>query len=110
MSRQYTNQLKTVFGKNAKVYAKKFSDQSAFAKSIQLFCEHLKSTPIILELGCGPGNLSAYILEKVNPASYTGIDVASEMIDLFQKRFPNHKGLVRDINSYEFDSSNFQNL
>lgn len=103
MSFDYSDQLKAVFGKNAEVYAEKFADQSAFQESIDFFCAHIKSNPIVLELGCGPGNLSAYILDKVNPASFTGLDVAPEMIELFQKRFPTHNAVVGDINSFSFE-------
>jgi ubiquinone/menaquinone biosynthesis C-methylase UbiE len=63
-------------------------------------------------LGCGDGEITALIAEKINRGRVIGIDSSSEMIELAKQRFPSttHPNLsfilkdAKDINfNCEFD-------
>ncbi|WP_243389526.1 class I SAM-dependent methyltransferase [Flavobacterium cyanobacteriorum] len=51
----------------------------------------------ILELGCGPGNISKYLLNKRKDFDLLGIDVAPNMIELAKINNPNGQFLQMDI-------------
>lgn len=53
------------------------------------FCELIKSpSPHIFEIGCGPGNITKYILSKKPHFHIEAIDVAPNMIELAKENNP----------------------
>lgn len=60
-----------------------------YDESYSFFCEKLTANaPTILEVGCGPGNISAAML-KINPKlNILAIDYASNMVELAKKNNP----------------------
>lgn len=53
------------------------------------FCKLIKlNNPEILEIGCGPGNITKYLLSKRADFNITSIDVAPNMIELAKKNNP----------------------
>jgi len=44
----------------------------------------------VLDVGCGTGDLAAWLAACDIPVEYTGIDVTPEMLDLARQRFPQH--------------------
>jgi tRNA (cmo5U34)-methyltransferase len=58
-----------------------------------------RSARRVLELGCGTGNLSAALLERLPDAHLTSVDAAPEMIAIARarlaERFPHARSLVR---------------
>jgi ubiquinone/menaquinone biosynthesis C-methylase UbiE len=60
-----------VFNKLAKVYQDKFMDVSLYHDSFDVFCSHIKKeNPSVLELACGPGNITQYLLKKTSRFKY----------------------------------------
>lgn len=58
-------------------------------KSYNYFCESLsKANSCVLEIGCGPGNITKYLLNKIPQLSILGIDFAPNMIELARKNSP----------------------
>lgn len=59
----------------------------------------------VLDVGCGFGDLLAYLVERDIHPVYTGIDVCEPMIERCQERFPHGAGrfLVGDALDYEPD-------
>ncbi|MBK6527930.1 MAG: hypothetical protein IPG07_21680 [Crocinitomicaceae bacterium] len=54
-----------VFDKGAELYQEKFMDLKNYHASFDVFCESVKKENAeILELGCGPGNITKYLLSK----------------------------------------------
>ena len=49
------------FGKAAKVYQEKFMDVSAYHNSLNFYIDHLEPNSNVLELACGPGNLTSHL-------------------------------------------------
>ena len=54
-----------------------------------LFCDKIeKINPQVLEIGCGPGNITRYILSKRPDLKIYGIDIAPNMIKLAKENNP----------------------
>lgn len=78
-----------VFSKRAKEYQDKFMDTKLYQESFDLFCHHItKENADILELACGPGNITKYLLKKRPDFKLLGIDLSLNMIDLARANNP----------------------
>lgn len=85
------------WNKVAKVYEDKFMKMDLYNESYDFLCQSIaKANATILEIGCGPGNISKYLLGKYASFQITGIDLASNMIDLAKKNNPNAQFLIMD--------------
>jgi 2-polyprenyl-3-methyl-5-hydroxy-6-metoxy-1,4-benzoquinol methylase len=72
-----------IFNKLATGYQDKFMDVSLYHDSLDVFCNSIKKgNPEILELACGPGNITKYLLEKRPDFKILGSDLAPNMIEL----------------------------
>jgi len=63
--------------------------------------------PTILDVGCGPGTLSALVLEKIPDSKVIGIDVSDQMVEVAKKKLApicgkRFSGYVADFNSDRF--------
>ena len=78
-----------VFNDLAEVYQERFMDQSAYHDGFDLFCAQLPQVaPRLLDVACGPGNISKYLLEKCPDAQLLGIDLAPNMLQLAAQNNP----------------------
>lgn len=78
-----------VFDKNASLYQTKFMDVSMYHDSFDLFCSYIqKKEAEILELACGPGNITKYLLDKRPDFKILGTDLAPNMIELAKLNNP----------------------
>lgn len=67
----------------AQQYQDKFMDFDHYHESYDLLISYIeKSNASILEIACGPGNISSYLLQKNPNYNIFGIDGAPNMIDL----------------------------
>jgi ubiquinone/menaquinone biosynthesis C-methylase UbiE len=72
-----------VFNKRANLYQEKFMDVSLYNDTFDLFCDKItKENASILELACGPGNITKYLLNKRPDLKILGIDLAPNMLEL----------------------------
>ncbi len=72
-----------IFNKLAIGYQDKFMDVSLYHDSLDVFYNSLpKENATILELTCGPGNITKYLLEKRPDFKILGTDLAPNMIEL----------------------------
>lgn len=72
-----------IFNKLATAYQEKFMDVSMYHDSLDVFCNSIKKEkPEILELACGPGNITKYLLQKRPDFKILGSDLAPNMIEL----------------------------
>jgi len=71
-----------IFNKNANLYQDKFMDVNLYGNSFDLFCSTLKKDAEILELACGPGNITKYLLDKRPDFKILGTDLAPKMVEL----------------------------
>lgn len=102
MSDHYKITIQT-WKKVAKMYEEKFMDFDIYDDSYTLFCSELNNPKgSILEIGCGPGNITHQLRSQLPEVSILATDVASEMIEVAQKNVENVQFEVldaRDIDS-----------
>ena len=72
-----------IFNKLADGYQERFMDVSLYHDSLDMFCNSIqKEKAEILELACGPGNITKYLLENRPDFKILGTDLAPNMIAL----------------------------
>ena len=72
-----------IFNKMANVYQDKFMNVDLYGTSFDLFCKKVeKENASVLELACGPGNITKYLLNKRPDFKIIGTDLAPNMIEL----------------------------
>ena len=92
MTDKYQQTIET-FNAVAEQYWDKFNGFKLYQPSYDWFCEHLpndlpQGQIDLLEIACGPGNVSQYLLDK-NPAiNILGIDLAPNMVALAKQHNP----------------------
>lgn len=73
----------------AKFYQDKFMDLDIYNDTYQILVESIpKKKAKVLEIGCGPGNISKYLLTQNPQLKLKGIDVSENMIQLAKKNNP----------------------
>ena len=71
------------WNKVAKLYQEKFMDLDLYDDTYDTFCAELPiENATILEIGCGPGNITKYLLNKRPDFRIEGIDISPNMIEL----------------------------
>ena len=79
-----------VFDQCANQYQDKFMQLDLYHDTFDLFCESVKKENArILELACGPGNITKYLLKKRPDFKILGTDLAPNMIALAEANNPN---------------------
>ena len=77
------------YNRLAKAYEDKFMNNPLYIDSYKVFCRYVtKRNATILDIACGPGNISKYLLNKRPDYRMYGIDVAPNMIKLAKKNNP----------------------
>lgn len=85
------------WNKVASLYQDKFMDLAIYNDSYDIICKQLtKQQPHVLEIGCGPGNISSYLLKQRPDLIIKGIDIAPNMIELAKKNNPSGDFTVLD--------------
>jgi len=86
------------FDEFADEYASRFAVVDAYADSIDRFCDLIRSDqPKILELGCGPGNVTQLLKHRFPESQITAIDLAPQMIEIARKQLPDVDFRVMDV-------------
>ena len=84
-----SEQAVSVFDQYANEYAGKFMDVSIYGESFDFFCRNIViKDPRILEIACGPGNITRYLLNKRADFQILGIDLAPKMLELARTHNP----------------------
>ena len=85
------------WNKVALLYQEKFMHLDLYNASYDFFCAMFtQNNTRILEIGCGPGNITHYLLQKRPDFDILGIDVAPKMIELAQANNPTARFEVFD--------------
>lgn len=84
-----TKQAVAVFNKYAENYQERFMDTTLYWDTFNVFCENIKPEAAeILEVACGPGNITKHILDSHPDYKITGTDLAPNMLELAKKNNP----------------------
>ncbi len=84
----HTKNVTYVFDNCAREYQEKYMEVDLYNASFDLFCGKLKQNSSVLEIGCGPGNITKYVLTKRPDLKVFGIDLAPGMIKLAKENNP----------------------
>lgn len=100
-----------IFNKLAKMYQDKFMNVDLYSESFDLFCNAIqKENATILEIACGPGNITKYLLNKRPDFNILGIDLAPQMIELAKINNPTANFLLMDCRQIESITSRFDGI
>jgi 2-polyprenyl-3-methyl-5-hydroxy-6-metoxy-1,4-benzoquinol methylase len=90
------------WNKVASLYQDKFMDLDLYNDSYDCICKAIvKDKAKILEIGCGPGNITKYLLSRRPDFDIYGIDIAPNMIALAQKNNPAARFSVMDVRNID---------
>lgn len=85
------------YNKVAEVYQEKFMQMDLYDDTYNVFCDLLKTpNATIFEIGCGPGNITKYLLAKRPDFKVLGIDMAPNMVKLAKDNNPSADFLEMD--------------
>jgi len=85
---KYKTTIKT-WDKIASLYQDKFMNLDLYNETYDVFCQQIKKKKSeILELGCGPGNITKYLISKREDFKIKATDVAPSMLKLAKENNP----------------------
>lgn len=84
------------YNKAAQKYWEKVANLEKYNGSYDTFCALLPQKASVFEMGCGPGNVTQYVLDKRADLHYTASDLAPNMLVLAKKNNPNARFLTLD--------------
>jgi len=85
-----------IFNKHADAYTQKYMNVDLYADSLDIFCEYAQTNGSVLELACGPGNVTKYILDKRPDLKILGTDLAPRMLEIAREKNPDAVFTVLD--------------
>lgn len=97
-----------VFDKHATLYQEKFMDVDLYGDTFDIFCETIeKQNAELLEIACGPGNITKYLLNKRPDLKILGIDLAPGMIKLAKINNPSAEFRLKDCRQIDTITKKF---
>jgi trans-aconitate methyltransferase len=99
MENEFRGSLKSakeIFDKHAELYRQRFMDVSAYSKGLEYLCERLPMDAQVLEIACGPGNVTRFLLDNRPDLKILGTDISPKMIDLARVNIPTARFEVLD--------------
>ncbi len=95
----------------ADAYQERFLDVDLYNDTYDAFCTQLdQPRPRIFEIGCGPGNITRYLLSKRPDFEIAGIDVAPRMVELARVNNPTAQFIVMDCREMSSLTSRFDGI
>ena len=68
---------------------------------------HLKPGLLLLDVGCGPGSITADFAQRLTPSRVCGLDSSSEIIDAARRDHPGVEFAVGDVSQLAFDDASW---
>ena len=85
------------WNKIASLYQDKFMELDLYNDSYAFICNSIdKPNAKLLEIGCGPGNITKYLIAKRPDFDIFGIDIAPNMVELARQNNPTAHFAVMD--------------
>ncbi|MDN3643330.1 class I SAM-dependent methyltransferase [Lutimonas halocynthiae] len=95
----------------ASAYERQFMDLSLYNDSYKLFLSSLdKPNARILELGCGPGMITRFMMQRFPDLNYTATDVSAQMIKRAESNVPQVKFEVLDCRNMSSMKQQFDGI
>lgn len=95
----------------AEIYESVFMDLPIYNASYKTFCDLFTTkNPRILDIGCGPGNITKQLQNLIPDADFMGIDMAEKMIALATKNIPTAYFEVMDCRNLDHYHGEFEGI
>ncbi|MGD9009865.1 MAG: class I SAM-dependent methyltransferase [Desulfobacteraceae bacterium] len=94
--------IKHIYNTYAHAFDQKIAGLTLYHASYDALLESVRDGASVLDLGCGPGNVSAYLKNNRPALKITGVDIAGEMIAIARHRIPDGSFHVGDIVHIDF--------
>jgi 2-polyprenyl-3-methyl-5-hydroxy-6-metoxy-1,4-benzoquinol methylase len=92
-------------------YQEKFMDLDLYNDTYDVICQSLtKDKSKLLDVGCGPGNITKYLLSKRPDFDILGIDVAPNMITLATNNNPKSTFAIMDTRDIQQLNGNYDGI
>ena len=108
------NRYKETFetwNKVALLYQDKFMDLDLYNETYDFVCNSIiKKKAKILDIGCGPGNITKYLLAKRPDFDIYGIDIAPNMIELAKRNNPTANFSIMDCRKISTLTTKFDGI
>lgn len=99
------------FDKSAKIYQEKFMDVSLYAEPFQVFFDSIRADDAnVLDIACGPGNITKYLLDKKSDYQILGIDLSTEMLNLSKANNPKAQFQLMDCREIDTIKEQFNGI
>ena len=96
------------WNKIASIYEEKFMYLDLYNESFDLFCIAVnKPNAHILEIGCGPGNITQYLINKSAEYNILATDIAPNMVELAKKNNPTVTTMILDCRDISLVNKKF---
>ncbi len=97
--------------KMSELYQQKFMHMDIYNQTYDVFLHLLKSAQsTLLELGCGPGNITQYLLKQKPELKIFGTDISPNMIELARRNNPQAEFEVMDCRDIEKVNKRFDGI
>jgi Trans-aconitate methyltransferase len=99
------------WNKVASLYQDKFMDLDLYNDTYDRFCQLIeKQNPSIFEIGCGPGNITKYLLKKRPDFQIQAVDVSPNMVELAKSNNPTAQFSIMDCRTINRITSKFDGI
>lgn len=92
-----TQQAVRIFGRHAESYAQKYADVGRYAPSLDRFLSVIPTNGQVIELACGPGNVTRYLLDRRTDLRVLATDLAPEMLVVAERTVPEAEHQLMDM-------------
>lgn len=103
-----SNLAVSTYNKVAEKYTDQYFSDKTDIPLIDKFLSFLPKKATILDVGCGPGQHTNYMIEK--GFNVEGIDLSKEMIRIAKKKVPEGIFSIKDIRNLSFSDNSFDGL
>ncbi len=90
------NNSEQIFNKYAEEYLQKYGNMDLYSETLEIFLKNLDQNSELLELACGPGNLTKKLLSMRPDLNILGLDIAGNMVNLAKVNNPMARFLRMD--------------
>jgi ubiquinone/menaquinone biosynthesis C-methylase UbiE len=92
-----TQRAVRIFGEYAEAYALKYGDVGRYGPSLDRFLALIPDGGHVLELACGPGNVTRFLVDRRPDVRIRSTDLAPEMLEVARRAVPEAEHLQLDM-------------
>lgn len=104
MKNSIRNNILTIYRQYAQEFDEQIAGLELYNEAYDYLLTLLRPKDALLDLGCGPGNISHYLLQFQPTLEVTSVDQSPEMIELARNKLGQGAFLVGDICELSLDS------